>query len=683
MKIKKIVGNITAKKYTLRNQLLIVLISVTLIPIIAISASTYITTIGKITDLSLNAVKANSINTKNNIDVKINSIDSITKGVSSQPDFLVALEMVNNSKKLDTEIYSNIQISMKNAVDSSGRLINAMYLCDMNGKIIVAGAKNYKLFQDKNFYDSKVFEDIKKLKDGVVVGEPVYSEELKKLVIPISKPVRSLAAFSGSITALVDYSNFFSLISKDDNKSEVIILNKDKNIIYHQNKQKLNTKISDKSLNKYLASDMTTGHITYNDGNIRKVMYTDKSALTEWIICAQTEYSSVMASVRQYILVISIVILVTLVITLIVSILYSNHISRPVADLARQMKKIEEGCFEINHNYGKVNIQEISSLRENFKNMASKLKGLIMDISSASNEIDGMSSIMYAAACNSIEQTEITRASVNRINENIKKQAEDTNLVAEGIEVLANQIATSRELSQNVYSFMGLLNKSAENGKIQIDNLESKSRNNLNNTDLMKDVVLQLQLQMKQINNVTATIHSIAKQTHLLSLNATIEASRAGEAGKGFAVVAQEIKSLSEQTNIQTGTIRAMLDGIVKNTLLLVETFKEVSEGTDSQSESVRHTKLSFSEIAGCIENINHKLYEINDYLQEMDSQKNNLVQLVNHINLFAFEIAEGSNQVRCYTEEQNLSVSKLHDDSNIFKNLAGTLKKSVEIFRV
>ncbi|EMS74141.1 methyl-accepting chemotaxis protein [Ruminiclostridium cellobioparum] len=659
------------------------MISVALIPVIAISASTYITTIGKITDLSLNTLKTNSYNTKNNIDVKINSIDSIIKGVSSQPGFLVALEMVNNSKNLDTDVYSNVQISMKNAVDGSNKLVGAMYLCDSKGRIVAAGAKDYRQFKDKSFYDLKLFEDIKKLKDGVVVGEPVYSEELKKLVIPISKPVRSLAAFSGSITALVDYNNFFTLISNSDGKSEIIILNKDQTIIYHQNSEKLNTKITDKNLNGYLAGHSNAEYITYNDQKIKKVMYTDKSAVTNWIVCAQTGYSAVMSSVRQYVLVISIVILLTLVITLFVSIIYSKYISKPVVELAEQMKKIEEGCFEISPGGIRANIQEINSLKENFYNMAVNLKNLILNITSASNEIDGMSGVMYEASCSSIEQTENTRLSVNKINENIKKQAEDTNLVAEGIDSLANQIATSRELSQNVYGYLDLLNKSTENGRFEIDSLESISGANLKNTDMMKDAVLQLQSQMKQINNVTDTIHNIAKQTHLLSLNATIEASRAGAAGKGFSVVAQEIKGLSEQTNIQTGVIRNMLDGIVKNTFLLVAVFKEVSAGTDTQSRAVSRTKQSFAEIAGCIENINHQLYNINDYLREMDSQKTNLVQLVNHINLSAAEIAAGSNQVQSYTREQQWSVNKMHDDSDKFKELAGTLKKSVEIFKV
>ncbi len=171
MIIRKATNKIIIKKNTLRAQLLFVMVTLTLIPIFAIGSSTYITTLGKITDLSLNSLKASSVNTKNSIDVKISSIDSIIKGVSSQPDFLVALETVNSSRKLDTEIYSNIQLSMKNAVEGSGKIINSMYLCDTSGRIIASGSKNYRLFKDKYFYDKEMFEKIRNLKKDEAADE--------------------------------------------------------------------------------------------------------------------------------------------------------------------------------------------------------------------------------------------------------------------------------------------------------------------------------------------------------------------------------------------------------------------------------------------------------------------------------------------------------------------------------
>jgi len=685
MGIANLYKKITSRKNTLRKQLLLVLVSVTLIPIIAIGTSTYITTIGKITDLSLNTLKTNSYNTMNNIDVKINSIDSIIKGVSSQPNFLVGLEMVNSSnKELDTVVYSSIQISLKNVVDSSNKLIQTMYLCDKNGKIIATGSKNYKDFKNKFFYDINLFENIKTMKkDEVTVGNPFFSEELKKEVIPVTKAVRSLAGFSGSITALVDYNNFFSFVENEKGNNQIMILDDNMNILYHQYNEKINQKMADQGFIEQIKQKTSDDHITYNDGDVKKVLYMNKSKLSNWIICSQTDYSIVMSPVRKYIQVILIVIVLSLVITLIVSITYSKNLARPVVELTKQMKKVEEGYLEFELNSSKSNIYEINSLRNTFYKMVLNLNTLISKISSASKNIDSMTSEMYEDACNSIEQSENTQESVQNIDENIRKQAVDTNYATEGIESLAKQIATSRELSQNVYSYLGLLNNSTENGKEQIDNLESKSLFNLENTNIMKTVVTELQMEMKQINTITATIQNIAKQTHLLALNATIEAARAGESGRGFSVVAQEIKGLSEQTNIQASYIRNMIDKIVKNTTRLTDSFKEVSEGTASQSKSVSQTKNSFSEITGYIENINGQLYNITDYLQEMDSQKENLVQLVHQINASAVEIAESSNSVQQYTEEQLISVKKVHDNSNAFSSLTKNLNKAVEIFKI
>ena len=50
-------------------------------------------------------------------------------------------------------------------------------------------------------------------------------------------------------------------------------------------------------------------------------------------------------------------------------------------------------------------------------------------------------------------------------------------------------------------------------------------------------------------------IVSIADQTNILSINASIEAARAGAEGKGFAVVASEVKKLATEIKDLAGEV--------------------------------------------------------------------------------------------------------------------------------
>jgi methyl-accepting chemotaxis protein len=80
-----------------------------------------------------------------------------------------------------------------------------------------------------------------------------------------------------------------------------------------------------------------------------------------------------------------------------------------------------------------------------------------------------------------------------------------------------------------------------------------------------------------QIAAVLDTVTTIAGQTHLLALNASIEAARAGSAGAGFAVVAGEVKDLAQQTSSAIGTITPVLEAVTRDAADVQESVSRIS----------------------------------------------------------------------------------------------------------
>ncbi len=76
------------------------------------------------------------------------------------------------------------------------------------------------------------------------------------------------------------------------------------------------------------------------------------------------------------------------------------------------------------------------------------------------------------------------------------------------------------------------------------------------------ETVRRLAQAAARIGEVVSLIQSVARQTSLLALNASIEAVRAGDAGQGFAVVATGVKKLSAQTAQATEDIAEQVKDI-------------------------------------------------------------------------------------------------------------------------
>lgn len=116
---------------------------------------------------------------------------------------------------------------------------------------------------------------------------------------------------------------------------------------------------------------------------------------------------------------------------------------------------------------------------------------------------------------------------------------------------------------------------------------------------------------VKSIENISGQISSIASQTELLSLNASIESARAGEAGKGFTVVADEIKKLAINTTTLLSNIQRTVEEVYNLTNKAKELAQNLNKGQSSAVIVSKEAQKSFDKVCEEIEVIDNRIKEI------------------------------------------------------------------------
>lgn len=150
----------------------------------------------------------------------------------------------------------------------------------------------------------------------------------------------------------------------------------------------------------------------------------------------------------------------------------------------------------------------------------------------------------------------------------------------------------------------------------------------------------------QKIGGIVDIIDEISEQTHLVALNAAIEAAGAGEHGKRFGVVAAEIRRLAERTVEATAQIKTLVEEIQESTN---ETVMATEKGSATVIEGAgRVDKIgeSLDGILSLVRQSKESTKEITVATQQQATAGEQLVLTITDINEVAVQVTRSAEQV-------------------------------------
>ncbi|MCX7882095.1 MAG: methyl-accepting chemotaxis protein [Brevinematales bacterium] len=132
--------------------------------------------------------------------------------------------------------------------------------------------------------------------------------------------------------------------------------------------------------------------------------------------------------------------------------------------------------------------------------------------------------------------------------------------------------------------------------------------------------VLSMGNMLQKLFEINALISEIAEKTHMLGLNASIEASHSGGEGKGFRIVAEEIRRLAQNAKQKSKEVGEFLGNIQKSMGIVEESMQETMGFFKTVQGEVQETQVGLKETFENLQTVANNTKTLNEFLVDFST---------------------------------------------------------------
>ncbi|MFT5874749.1 MAG: methyl-accepting chemotaxis protein [Clostridium sp.] len=464
----------------------------------------------------------------------------------------------------------------------------------------------------------------------------------------------------------------------------LFVVDSSQNIIYHPDKLRINKKLDipelisiTKDNKNFEKSDMK--ELTYKRGeDTFSAFYISVPELKSLVVLTVNENNIKSASN----LLGNLIVLMTFIMLIVMvplCYIFIRKILSPMKVLVKNTVEISKGNLAV-VNEIKSN-DEIGKLSRSFNFMAENIKSLVFDVKKVTEELLHINKVTGTTQHNIVAGMEIITENTQLVSEDTNKLNNVIDLSVSSFEAITKKVQSIKVQSTDMYL-------KAENIKninnTNISTVTSLKYINKESADKLNGVNIsfkELYMDLMGIKDIVDVVNNISKRTHILSLNASIEAASAGKYGSGFSVVAREIRNLSDGIGEQMCKIQDIVSSVNNNMFKTETSIDEVNRVFNDQDSAINDTIESYQKALSSTEDIVSSIGNIDISIDILNNENTSVINTLKEVNTICSEFTNSVNQISAVIKNQYIETVNMDSLVQQLENSTNELREKMNKF--
>lgn len=293
----------------------------------------------------------------------------------------------------------------------------------------------------------------------------------------------------------------------------------------------------------------------------------------------------------------------------------NQQLEKEVADRTTAQKKAEDENENLNNSVIAI-LQSVHQLSErDLTARAPVTEDVIGTVSDSINLLTDETTRVLKDVTNVAGQVKNSSEKVRSQAELVSKTAADER---QSVNSMMEALLEATQSMNRVAALTEESNKAASEATQVTDNALETVTGTVRGMESIRDTIAETEKRIKrlgersqEISGIVNLINTISERTHVLALNASMQAAVAGEAGRGFAVVAEEVQRLAESSRNATQQIASLVNNIQIETNETISTVNNTisqvvdgSEQAQKAGEQMRQTQEITAQLVSQVRSI-------------------------------------------------------------------------------